>query len=207
MVYMHIAVPLLMLLFMWVHIQRHAHARVNPPRALARRGARGARRTLAGRAGHEPGAGGPGSRAVRRRPRLVLSHGVPAARHRGAAARSGQRWSAAACSSRLLPWLPPLRKAPPAVVNLENCNGCGRCFADCPFGAITMVGRTDGAEFDQEARVDADMCMSCGICVGACPTATPFRRASALVPGIELPADPIAGLRDQVRRRDGEAAG
>ena len=35
MVYMHIALPLLMLLFMWVHIQRHAHARVNPPRELA----------------------------------------------------------------------------------------------------------------------------------------------------------------------------
>ncbi len=32
---MHIALPLLMLLFMWMHIQRHAHARVNPPRALA----------------------------------------------------------------------------------------------------------------------------------------------------------------------------
>jgi len=34
-IYMHIALPLLMLLFMWVHIQRHAHARVNPPRGLA----------------------------------------------------------------------------------------------------------------------------------------------------------------------------
>jgi quinol-cytochrome oxidoreductase complex cytochrome b subunit len=34
MAYIHIAVPLIMLLFMWVHIQRHAHARVNPPRKL-----------------------------------------------------------------------------------------------------------------------------------------------------------------------------
>jgi coenzyme F420-reducing hydrogenase delta subunit len=39
--------------------------------------------------------------------------------------------------------------------------------------------------------------VSCGICVGACPTATPFRRASAIVPGIELPDHPIADLRDK----------
>jgi ferredoxin/coenzyme F420-reducing hydrogenase delta subunit len=97
-----------------------------------------------------------------------------------------------------LPWLPPLRKMPPAEVHLDNCNGCARCFADCPFGAITMVARSDGAAFEQEARVAAELCVSCGICVGACPTATPFRRATALVPGIELPTDPIADLRARV---------
>ena len=197
MAYIHIAVPLIMLLFMWVHIQRHAHARVDPPRQL------GVAVLVA---------------------LVALSLVVPAMSQAPADLDrapfevgldwfyltvyplldvvSGRTlWAVLVGGSvflTLLPWLPPLRKAPPAVVNLENCNGCGRCFADCPFGAITMIGRTDGAEFDQEARVDADMCMSCGICVGACPTATPFRRASALVPGIELPADPIAGLRDQV---------
>ena len=35
MVYIHIFVPLFMLLMMWIHIQRHAHAKVNPPRPLA----------------------------------------------------------------------------------------------------------------------------------------------------------------------------
>ena len=34
MVLLHIAAPLLMLLFMWVHISRHARARVNPARGL-----------------------------------------------------------------------------------------------------------------------------------------------------------------------------
>lgn len=34
MVYVHIAAPLLMLLFMWIHIQRYNYARVNPPRRM-----------------------------------------------------------------------------------------------------------------------------------------------------------------------------
>jgi len=34
-IFIHIFVPLFMLLLMWVHIQRHAGARVNPPRPLA----------------------------------------------------------------------------------------------------------------------------------------------------------------------------
>jgi ferredoxin/coenzyme F420-reducing hydrogenase delta subunit len=196
-IYMHIALPLLMLLFMWVHIQRHAHARVNPPRGLALG-------TLAAL--------------------VVLSYAWPAQsqapadldrvpfvlgfdwfylavyplldRMQGAAL-----WSLLVGGSlllSLLPWLPPLRKPPPARVDLANCNGCSRCFADCPFGAITMVQRTDGLAFEQEARVDTDQCMSCGICVGACPTATPFRRAGAMSAGIELPDRSVAALRDEL---------
>jgi coenzyme F420-reducing hydrogenase delta subunit len=33
--------------------------------------------------------------------------------------------------------------------------------------------------------------------VGSCPTSTPFRRATAVVPGIELPGHPIAELRER----------
>ena len=197
MAYIHIAVPLIMLLFMWVHIQRHAHARVNPPRALGL----AVLGTLVALALILPAM----SQAPANLDRVPFEVGFdwfyltvyPLLGH-----VSGRTlWAGLIGGSvflTLLPWLPPLRKAPPAVVHLDNCNGCGRCFADCPFGAITMVGRTDGTPFDQEARVVDDMCMSCGICVGACPTATPFRRASALVPGIELPAEPVAALRDRV---------
>jgi ferredoxin/coenzyme F420-reducing hydrogenase delta subunit len=197
MAYIHIALPLLMLLFMWIHIQRHAHARVNPPRELAL-GVLGAL--------------------------VVLSYAWPA--HSQAPANLDRvpftlgfdwfylavypllervdgnvLWLALVGFSvllALLPWLPPLRKPPPARVDLENCNGCARCFADCPFGAITMVHRTDGLPYQHEAQVDADMCMSCGICVGACPTATPFRRAGVLSAGIELPDRSVANLREEV---------
>ena len=41
-------------------------------------------------------------------------------------------------------------------------------------------------------------CVSCGLCAGACPTATPFRRKSRLVPGIELPDLTVEALRDSL---------
>ena len=98
----------------------------------------------------------------------------------------------------IAPWLPPARARPVARVDLDNCNGCARCADDCPFGAIMMQPRSDGMSYEHEAVVDASQCVSCGICVGACPTATPFRRASELIPGIDLPELTAAVLREQV---------
>jgi len=97
----------------------------------------------------------------------------------------------------LLPWIPPKKSTPPAVVSLDNCNGCARCAEDCPFSAITMEPRSDGAAYDTEAVVNESHCMSCGLCVAACPTATPFRRATAIVAGIELPDQPMSELRER----------
>jgi ferredoxin/coenzyme F420-reducing hydrogenase delta subunit len=98
----------------------------------------------------------------------------------------------------LAPWLPPAGKPPVARVDLDNCNGCERCMDDCPYGAVEMVPRSDGKSYESEAVVDPSLCVSCGICVGACPTATPFRRASALSPGIDLPDQTAARVRDQL---------
>ena len=197
MVYLHIFAPLFMLLIMWMHIMRYTDARLVVARGLAW--------TLGGAL-------------------LVLSLAFPAVSQppadlRHIAASVGldwfylplyplfNRWSGAVTWLAvagvglllvLLPWLSRKRAGPVAVVNLENCNGCGRCVADCPFSAISLEPRSDGAPFDQEAVVNAGHCVSCGICVGACPTASPFRRATALVPGIELPDAPMAALRDEV---------
>jgi ferredoxin/coenzyme F420-reducing hydrogenase delta subunit len=104
----------------------------------------------------------------------------------------------------LMPWVRWGRRTQPrlkAVVDLANCNGCGRCVVDCPFGAIELVPRTDGAPFAQQAEVDPGKCVSCGICVGACPTGSPFRQATELVPGIELPDEPLRELREAIRTR------
>lgn len=98
----------------------------------------------------------------------------------------------------IAPWLPPARKPAVVKIDLENCNGCERCVEDCPFSAIEMAPRSDGKKYASEAVVSANLCLSCGICVGSCPTATPFRTRSSLSPGIDLPDQSVATIRDMV---------
>ncbi len=100
----------------------------------------------------------------------------------------------------ILPWLPTrARQIPVAEVNLKNCNGCRRCVADCPYEAVVTQPRTDELNFQEEAVVIADRCVSCGICVGACPSSTPFRNDAGYVSGIEMPSMPVAGLRNTMK--------
>jgi quinol-cytochrome oxidoreductase complex cytochrome b subunit/coenzyme F420-reducing hydrogenase delta subunit len=98
----------------------------------------------------------------------------------------------------IAPWAPRQKGEQPALVTLSYCNGCERCVDDCPFGAVDMVPRTDDTNYSLQASVDSDLCISCGICVGACPTASPFRSRTDLVPGIDLPDRSAATLRDEI---------
>ncbi len=50
-----------------------------------------------------------------------------------------------------------------AVINRDECVGCGTCVDECPSEAISM-------DDDNIAVVDADECIDCGACVDACPT-------------------------------------
>jgi coenzyme F420-reducing hydrogenase delta subunit/ferredoxin len=100
-----------------------------------------------------------------------------------------------------LPFLPSRvdAPAPAAAVDAANCNGCQRCFADCPYAAITMVPHPNQRIGRTLAQVDADLCVSCGICAGACPSSTPFRSAAQLVTGIDMPQLPVDALRQRLR--------
>ncbi len=98
-----------------------------------------------------------------------------------------------------VPWLFPEGREvlhSPAVVNPDNCNGCSWCFQDCPYDAITMIPHQDKPGLRQ-AMVDPDLCTACGICEGSCPSATPFRRVEELISGIEVPDYPLDALRRQ----------
>ena len=196
-VYIHIFVPLAMLFVMWIHIQRLSRPRVNPPRLLAL----GTFAMLIAISIVRPAVSHPPADLSRVPGSINLDwfylFPLPLQDHYPGLAL----WAVVAALTLLLlavPWLPPTRRGPAAAVDLDNCNGCGRCAADCPFDAITLRPRTDGAAFAEEALVDADACVRCGLCVGACPSATPFRRRSTLSPGIDLPEIPIAALREQV---------
>lgn len=55
----------------------------------------------------------------------------------------------------------------PSVVDERLCTGCEQCYVDCPYEAIAMVARSDGRA-QLVARVNSDLCTSCGICAGSC---------------------------------------
>ncbi len=202
MVFLHIAVPLILLLVLWIHLQRVTKPEIFPARGLAI----GSFAMLLGLSLFWP-ALSQGPADLSRVPAVVgldwfYLIAYPVVEIWGA----GPAWALAFGGSMLiavLPWLPPLRKRSVAQVDLANCNGCTRCQEDCPFAAITMIPRSDGRPFEREAMVDPELCTSCGICAGACPTSTPFRRASAFVPGIDLTDQPLSDLRQRIH--DGTA--
>ena len=196
-VFIHLGVPLLLLFGLWFHIQRLSRAAVFPPRALAW----GTCATLLALAlvvpvmSHAPAdvALVPGALALDWF--LLFIHPLTNA------TSAGVVWlllSAALLLLLGLPFLPQPAAAPVAQVDPANCNGCRRCFDDCPFAAITMVPHANGRHGRQMAQVNADLCASCGICVGSCPSSTPFRSAEELATGIDMPASPIGVLRGRM---------
>jgi len=98
-----------------------------------------------------------------------------------------------------LPLVPGGINKPPARVYLPDCSGCSYCAEDCPYGAIDMVARSDGRNFELEARIDTALCVSCGICAGSCPSSSPFRQRDPLTTGIELPDWSMQRLRAELR--------
>ena len=99
-----------------------------------------------------------------------------------------------------LPFLPHPAAAPIAVVDAPNCNGCSRCHADCPYEAVRMAPHPDKPGH-KIAIVDADLCAACGICAGSCPSSTPFRSQEQLVTGIDMPQQPVDVMRRQLEAR------
>jgi ferredoxin len=162
--YLHITLPLLGLIFGWLHLTRLARPRLLPSWG-----------TLAGISILY----------------LVLSIGFPLAMlpeadpFRAAVPfqvdpfylgfvllpRNGLPWwmtagvVATVALAFALPWI--RRKRVSVRLDRDLCIGCGFCAADCPFAAIRM--ESSGSE-RAVARLVEGRCTECAICVGACPT-------------------------------------
>jgi quinol-cytochrome oxidoreductase complex cytochrome b subunit/coenzyme F420-reducing hydrogenase delta subunit len=196
-IFLHIGIPLALLATMWVHLQRLSRPETNPPRAIAWSTLTAlALLSLALPVASEAPADLAAAPATLALDWFYL--GV----HAFADATSPRAlWAAVGGFTLLLvllPWVSrAARTARPtaAVIDLANCNGCARCFADCPYSAVTMQARSDGKHLPREAVVDPDLCAGCGICAGACPSSTPFRSVTALATGIDMPQAPIDALR------------
>jgi len=204
--FLHIGIPLALLAGMWLHIQRVVRADVTPARSLAL----GTAATLVALSFVLPAASLAPADVSAAPTALPLDWWLLFIHPLMYRTSPDALWLAAAgCAAVMLalPWL--VRSERPAVarVSPENCNGCGRCFADCPFGAVVIDPRSDGRRAPGVARVLPALCTACGICAGACPSSTPFRSIADLVTGIDLPQRPLAWLRDELERALARLAG
>lgn len=191
-VFLHIGLPLALLAGMWVHVQRLGRPATVAPRALAW-GLLGALLLLSllqpvtSEARWDPLAV-PQSLALDWF--LLFAHPLMYATSPAAL------WGIVGGLTLTLAALPYLARrpaAPAAKVDPANCNGCGRCVADCPYEAVTLR--------DGKAFVFAERCAACGICAGACPSSTPFRSMAELVSGIDLPDFTVHELRRRLQHR------
>jgi quinol-cytochrome oxidoreductase complex cytochrome b subunit/coenzyme F420-reducing hydrogenase delta subunit/NAD-dependent dihydropyrimidine dehydrogenase PreA subunit len=199
-IFLHIGLPLALLAVMWVHVQRLSRPATQPPRALEL-GALAALTVLS--LGWPVASAAPADLAIV--PGKLALDWFYLGVHAFADWTSPLAlWLVAGGFTLLLvalPWVSRAARAPrplAAVVDLANCNGCARCFADCPYAAVTMQPRTDGKHLPRQAVVDADLCAGCGICAGACPSSTAFRSVRDLVTGIDLPQAPIDAVRTRL---------
>lgn len=167
--FLHIAVPLGVALFLYLHVARLSRPTLLPPKALGWGLVAGLFvLAVAWPAPMHPAAD-PG--VVPSEVPLNLFYGfwIPLTR----LLPPGWVWllglGVVALVASVPLWSRPRKEAAPepSSVDPRSCTGCEQCFHDCPYEAISMVPRHDGRE-TLLALVDRDLCVSCGICAGSC---------------------------------------
>jgi ferredoxin len=187
-VFLHIGLPLALLAGMWIHVQRLGRPETSPPRALGW--------TLAAMllvlAALRPALSQAQWDAARAPVGVAVDWFYQFIHPLMYATSPSALWVFTGGFVAVLLLLSLKKeKLVAAKVDPANCNGCGRCVADCPYNAVEIVSG--------KASVMAERCAACGICAGACPSSTPFRSIRELVSGIELPDLPLQELREKVR--------
>lgn len=200
-VFMHVAIPLFLLMGMFIHIKRIKLAKSNPPKSLAK----GVLLALIVLSLIKPAI------SMDKADLSIMVNDIsmdwfymnfyPLLDSWGA----GLVWTLIVGITgvlAVLPWISPEKETALRVaeVDPDNCNGCSWCFQDCPYEAITMVDH-DYKKGHKQAQVDPDLCTACGICAGSCPSATPFRHVDELISGIEIPDFSIDHLREKTNKK------
>jgi Pyruvate/2-oxoacid:ferredoxin oxidoreductase delta subunit len=55
-------------------------------------------------------------------------------------------------------------------IQIEECDGCGKCVNVCPVEAMTLVSANDPHRPKRrKAWLNEDVCLGCGVCVNVCP--------------------------------------
>ena len=198
--FLHIGFPLALLAAAWIHVQRLSQPAMLPPRSLAF----GTLAALAVLSMLQPVTSGPPAEMTLA-PAVLSLDWLHLGFHAFADVTSPAAlwWLVGGATLLLLalPWTSRAARAPRvpvATVDPDNCNGCGRCFDDCPYAAVTIQPRRGDAQTARIAVVDSVLCAACGICAGACPSSTPFRSGETLHTGVDLPALPIDRLRSKL---------
>ncbi len=205
-VFLHIGLPLLLLLGMWVHVKRLARPATQPSRALGA----GTLAALVLLAMVAPVSSVAPADSLHVEQALRIDWFYLAAHVLMYETSPQALWALALALTVGLGACPLLalgRRPVPAAVDADHCNGCRRCFDDCPYGAISMRAHPDARMGAEIAGVDAALCTACGICAGACPSSTPFRSARKLVSGIDMPQQPVSELRERLLRELGGLSG
>jgi ferredoxin len=167
--FLHVAVPLGMIAFLWLHTARLARAAWFPERKVVVGTLAGL--VLLSLTWPAPLPAGADLLAIPGRVEAdwFYAFWIPVAHTSPLAGLA----SAALVTGLLLavPWLwrPAADRRPgPAFVDPETCEGCQQCFKDCPYDAIVMVAGKYPERHPLRADVQASLCVSCGLCAGSC---------------------------------------
>ena len=196
-IFLHIGIPLALLAGMWVHVQRVSRPDSFPSRNLAA----GTAIALLVLAAAWPVHSLPQADPAQVPATLALDWFYLFPHPLMYATSPAALWAIVTGAIALLlvlPWLGRDARLPAAVVSPQDCNGCGRCFVDCPYSAIVLVPHTSKRIAPRMAEVQPALCAGCGICAGACPSSTPFRSGETFASGIDMPGRRIADLRGEL---------
>ncbi|HEU5318023.1 MAG TPA: 4Fe-4S binding protein [Chloroflexota bacterium] len=167
--FLHVFIPALGLLGVWLHVMRLSRIRLWAPRWLAIEVVV----ALAAAAVWRPVQSGAPADLTRVVGEMRLDAWflgfLPLAERLGSPAVWGTA-AAVGIAALALPRALRGRAAGPAVVTDAACTGCRLCAEQCPYGAIEMRPRADGLSYATVAAVTPSLCTGCGLCVGVCST-------------------------------------